>query len=1404
MSYAQRRQISGGPSRSAQNGNQGTPLSGQSSWGGAATQSESIFDDTGSQARAALAQKEKAGKLDQDAFSEAYASKRLFAGSGQQTTRNGNARVRDAEPSKPPPITRHIMPSRDPPFAIPGNAQRNSQQTARSNQERRSNNQNEPRQHGRDRTGQRSRQSKILTEVQGQKAATPTPRPSFMPTQQKGPQAKVQAPSWIKSPSQAAATPAASSWGVSPPAVEDRDVFNIQSSEQQQSDFSDPFGGLDATRQALLQGQEEQSRPLQRAMSAMRTSQAARGDQPSRRDNFNAPRGSDHQSRADDVFAAPSQGTRQYLAGAPGKPSQGRAESPLHQIGQSIVANTKKPEAAAQDIQDARQSSTLSADEERMLQDLLARRSGTSQGVPPQSAPAQTSEPQTVTYSPFGDGDQSARSALASQSASSLAETRAKEHQIERKQRYKITMAEDNPFARDAEPFDPQVSSTWNILNRRRQQNQQDQQEPTPERRSYTRTPEDIDAKFQEYRSRRPSNVVDMNGIPDAPERRGLPPIRRSPSVDRMGSMKCVRCGEEGHMAFECSNPPMMEKRKCLNCGKAGHLARLCPEPRGVSKSQGPYRDFVNDTREVDQKVAGFRTREGFVGAGSRRPMQDREKKEEEEEEEEDEDGEPLTRQEKRARKFTATAPPEPAEETGRTRSVRRSRFAEDDEGVEKSEKATKPRRSRFNEDEDERPSRGRRSRNDDENEPSLSYEDFEGARERRNDRKKARQAKKDKAAKEAARIAARAVRKSEELTSIQLPEFISVSNLAQTLNVRYEDFVTKMEELGFTNHSHDHILSAENASLIAMEYNFDATIGEGQEAEERDLRPRPEVTDKEFLPTRPPVVAIMGHVDHGKTTILDFLRKSSVAASEHGGITQHIGAFSVGLSSGRTITFLDTPGHAAFLEMRKRGATVTDIIILVVAADDSVKPQTIEAIKHAKAANVPIIVAINKIDKEEANIDRVKQDLARHEVEIEDFGGDTQVVPVSGKTGAGIDELENNIVALSEILDHRAETDGAVEGWVLEATTKKAGRVATVLVRRGTLKTGDILVAGKTWTRVRTLRNEAGAIVATAGPGTPVEVDGWKEQPTAGDEALQAPNEQKAVAVIDYRAELDERTKMAEDMEAINSVRRLEAEKRVRDKAAAEAAAKAAAAGETEGGDGAATSASKTAAAEDERAADELNATPGHQTVPFIIKADVSGSVEAVSAYLLQMSNPLCSPTLLRASVGPVSEFDVEHAAAADGHIIAFNLPHAPEMMGQADKRNVRLIEENVIYRIVNDVKAVLEAKLPPLKSQRVVGEADIAVGFEIGVGGRKKLRIAGCKVRNGMIARGSRVRVLRGERKVYDGVLSSLKNVKKDVQEMRKGTECGMGFDDWEEFEVGDQIQTYEEKVEKRTLQI
>jgi translation initiation factor IF-2 len=651
-----------------------------------------------------------------------------------------------------------------------------------------------------------------------------------------------------------------------------------------------------------------------------------------------------------------------------------------------------------------------------------------------------------------------------------------------------------------------------------------------------------------------------------------------------------------------------------------------------------------------------------------------------------------------------------------------------------------------------------------------------------------------------------KAAKKKAAPTPMLLPEYISVSNLAVALKVRLEDFICKMEELGFEETGHDHILNAENAGLIAMEYNFEPII---DRSESEDLRARDPPVDPSILPQRPPVVTIMGHVDHGKTTLLDWLRKSSVAASEHGGITQHIGAFSVPMPSGKIITFLDTPGHAAFLSMRQRGANVTDIVILVVAADDSVKPQTIEAINHAKAAKVPIIVAINKVDKEEANVDRVKQDLARHGVDVEDFGGDVQAICVSGKTGQGMEELEEAAVTLSEILDMRAETDGQAEGWVLEASIKSMGKVATVLVRRGTMRPGDFVVAGKTWARIRCLRNEAGVEIHEAGPGTPVEIDGWREQPLAGDEVLEAPDESKAKSVVQYRLEKEERDKMAEDMEAINENRKAEQEKREREKSEALAAAEA-----------------KKLEEEGLEVAPDLKDTKGIKSsgpkeVFFIIKGDVSGSVEAVIDSISALGNKEVQPHILRAGVGQLSEFDIEHAAAAQGHLVNFNTAVEPNISRLAEEAKVKIIDHNIIYRLVDDVKAELSKHLPPLITQRVLGEADISQIFSINVKGRQHKNIAGCKVRNGSIAKTARVRVLRGGEKVFDGMiflhlpniekfhtnesigsLASLKNVKKDVQEMKKGSECGMSFEDWFDFHVGDQIQSYEEKSEKRYL--
>lgn len=718
-------------------------------------------------------------------------------------------------------------------------------------------------------------------------------------------------------------------------------------------------------------------------------------------------------------------------------------------------------------------------------------------------------------------------------------------------------------------------------------------------------------------------------------------------------------------------------QRNCWHCGSKEHMSNACPvkptlreKPQHQRTEQGTttyrppqgYKESISDAAEAWAQNSKGRLE---IEPPSLPQMEKDTRRRHE------------TESERRRSRFEFDEPEE------------RNRF-EEPARRQGGNKGRKGRVQRFEEDEDE------------EDRPSMSKAERKRLRA---EAKKAAQAAKN------------------EPTPISLPEYISVANLAGALKLRVEDFVQKLEELGFEDVQNDHILNAEHAGLIAQEYNFEPIFQ--SEEDDGDLYPAPPLDAEAYaqLPPRPPVVTIMGHVDHGKTTILDYMRSTSVAATEFGGITQHIGAFSVPLANGKRITFLDTPGHSAFETMRARGANVTDIVVLVVAADDSVMPQTVEAIKHAQAAKVPMIVAINKIDKAQADPEAVKLDLGRHGIEVEDFGGDVQAVCVSGKTGQGIPDLEEAISTLSEMLDHRADPQAAIEGWVLEGATKKSGRVATVLVRSGTLRQGTALVAGTTWTRVRTLRNEAGVTVAEAGPGMAVEVDGWRDQPIAGDEVLQAEDEQHATSVTELRHEKVEREQMARDMEAINESRR------------SEASAKAVEDGE-------------------EPAASETKET-GPEVVSFIIKGDVSGSVEAVIDSVAGLGNAEVSTRILRHGVGAPSEFDVSHAADANGHIVNFNTTVPGHVAKLAEEKGVKILDSNIIYRVVENVKELLSEKLAPKVVQKVTGEADIAAIFDIGLGGRKKMKVAGTKVRNGVVDRGTKAKVLRGETLVHDGKL-------------------------------------------------
>jgi len=590
---------------------------------------------------------------------------------------------------------------------------------------------------------------------------------------------------------------------------------------------------------------------------------------------------------------------------------------------------------------------------------------------------------------------------------------------------------------------------------------------------------------------------------------------------------------------------------------------------------------------------------------------------------------------------------------------------------------------------------------------------------------------------------------KEKLVREVTIPEAISIQDLANRMSERAVDVIRLLMKQGQMATIND-IIDADTAQLIAEEMGHTVRRVAEADVEEGlfDI-----ADDPAQLEARAPVVTVMGHVDHGKTSLLDAIRSTEVAAGEAGGITQHIGAYQVTAPSGVKITFIDTPGHAAFTAMRARGAKVTDIVILVVAADDGVMPQTVEAIHHAKAAKVPIIVAINKIDKPDANPDRVRTDLLQHEIQVESMGGEVVDVEVSATKKMNIDKLLEMIDLQAEILDLKANPNRTAEGTVIEAKLDRGrGPVATVLVQRGSLHPGDIVVAGAEWGRVRALVSDNGNPVQKAGPSTPVEVLGFSGTPDAGDRLAVVDNEARAREVTNYRAR-QKREKIAARATGMRgSLEQMMAQAK----------------------------------------------TSGRKEFPLVIKADVQGSVEAIIGALDKLATDEVAARVLHSGVGGISESDVTLAEASGVPIIAFNVRANKEAREAAERAGIEIRYYNIIYDLVDDVKKVMSGLLAPTLRETILGNAQILEIFNISKVGK----IAGCKVTDGTVERGANVRLIRDNVVIHEGRLSHLKRFKDDVREVGAGMECGMAFENYQDMRQSDAIECYRVEQIQRSL--
>ncbi|SDN87112.1 translation initiation factor IF-2 [Methylobacterium phyllostachyos] len=595
-------------------------------------------------------------------------------------------------------------------------------------------------------------------------------------------------------------------------------------------------------------------------------------------------------------------------------------------------------------------------------------------------------------------------------------------------------------------------------------------------------------------------------------------------------------------------------------------------------------------------------------------------------------------------------------------------------------------------------------------------------------------------------------VEQKEKLSrEVTIPETITIQELANRMSERAVDVIRMLMKQGQIHKITD-VIDSDTAQLIAEELGHtvrrvaESDVEEGLSSDEPDL--------EEDLDPRPPVVTIMGHVDHGKTSLLDAIRKANVVEGEAGGITQHIGAYQVASPSGDMITFIDTPGHAAFTSMRARGAKVTDIVVIVVAADDGVMPQTIEAIQHAKAAGVPMIIAVNKIDKPDAKPERVRTELLQHDIQVESMGGETLEFEVSAKTGAGLSELLEGIQIQAEIMNLRANEKRDGEGTVIEAQLDRGrGPVATVLVQRGTLFTGDIVVAGAEWGRVRALIDDLGENVQYAGPSVPVEVLGFNGTPDAGDRVIVVPSEARAREVTEYRARQKRERLAARTGGANRSLVDM-----MRD----------------------------------------LKEGAGRKELPVVIKGDVQGSVEAISGALEKLGNDEVAARILLSGVGGITESDITLAQASKAVVIGFNVRAHKEAREAAERAGIEIRYYNIIYDLVDDIKATLSGMLPPTLREERLGEATIQEVFEVSKVGK----VAGCRVQDGIVERGAHVRLIRDSVVIHEGKLKTLKRFKDDAKEVTSGQECGMAFENFENMRAGDTIECYRVEEIRRTL--